>query len=359
MQSAVGAPTVYGRIGAYRQDAGIGCGGLGVDCGVRLHIGVRGTFKSSTSATVAQCAATCDSAGSSCGGFEFDTARKQCSFRATTACNRVAQSFKNCYTKAGHQLPPSVPKKAAPPPALTPAQERAGKLAKAAATKYTWKHCEQPVCVVDHDGECGLPWANRTATARCCSDVLFEYLSDVHQILKSLAPEHMIFFGSLLGAVRDHDVIPWETDGDIVVPAASYDKWKGWADAFASQGYIIFLDPYAPLLRACKAQTDAGKLPPKDFLPWMKGGWLPYIDIYRMTRVGSQLRVPADAAVPRSYRVSDTSPPSVCTIRGQPFPCPANPAAVLKQRYGNWQLPNPTHHKWKKDAQSTYTQRTA
>lgn len=65
-----------------------------------------------------------------------------------------------------------------------------------------WEQCERVKCV--HDGECELLWNKRTvgskAAQRCCSDVLFQYMKDVHQVLKDIDPEHMLSSGTMLGA---------------------------------------------------------------------------------------------------------------------------------------------------------------
>ena len=217
-----------------------------------------------------------------------------------------------------------------------------------------WGDCERPVC--DLHGECRLPWINRTHggtnaatpegtnSARCCSDVLFEYLNDAHQMLQSIDPEHFVMYGTLLGAVRDQDVIPWETDVDFVVNAPIYDRWTAWKNVFAGRGYILFKSD-KPQLHACKARQTDGTL---HKAPWSKGNWFPYVDIYRLSQT-NRTHVQTNQGR-RTYRVNDISPTSECTIRQQPFPCVARPAAVLKAFYGDWKKPDPLHHDWRKNA---------
>ena len=81
------------------------------------------------------------------------------------------------------------------------AEEKTNKK-KQQATPGGWEQCERVKCV--HDGECGLLWNKRTSSSkaaqRCCSDVLFQYMKDAHQVLKDIDPEYMLSSGTMLGA---------------------------------------------------------------------------------------------------------------------------------------------------------------
>ena len=110
------------------------------------------------------------------------------------------------------------------------------------------RYCERPNCRFDRG--CLLLHRNRTDhSVRCCSDELMAQLVDVHSVLKAIDPEHFIIHGTLLGAVRDADVIPWETDIDIAMQHHVYDNWKNWKSAFELRGYIVFKQG---ILRICK-----------------------------------------------------------------------------------------------------------
>ena len=90
---------VGGHLDNYSMEGGLGCGGYSAGCHKHLPIGNSGTnFESAPNATIRQCKATCNTAGA-CGGFEYDRGTTRCSFRSTTACNRVATETKDCYTK--------------------------------------------------------------------------------------------------------------------------------------------------------------------------------------------------------------------------------------------------------------------
>ena len=88
----------------YGVEAGYGCGGFSMDCRVRLKIGTGGTYTSRVGSTIEECSATCDEAGSDCGGFEYDSTQSRCSFRSNTLCNRVRAATKSCYTKQMREI---------------------------------------------------------------------------------------------------------------------------------------------------------------------------------------------------------------------------------------------------------------
>ena len=203
----------------------------------------------------------------------------------------------------------------------------------------SWRHCERPVCQLD--GECALLVAERSNTTaeRCCSDVLYQYLVEMHDIIQSIDKEHFIMYGTLLGAVRDQDIIPWETDVDIVLTSYTYDQWRTWKSKLGERGFILF---ESTILRVCKlGHTVANNNQP----PWKT--WFPYVDIYRMTTMNGYVKTNQGG---RKYPSNIILPTSQCTIRNKKFPCAARPVEFLRTFYGNWKHPKPDHHNWRPKA---------
>lgn len=174
---------------------------------------------------------------------------------------------------------------------------------------------------------------------QCCSDYLFKHLVDVSKVLAQAAPGYFIMYGTLLGAWRDQDVHPWETDVDIVLPANHYNSWEEWAPKLEKEGYIVFV---SDILRICKKDVDEG---PNNRPPW-SGMFFPYLDVYKLTEHGSKVGTNANKKL---FLREDIYPvKKQCTIRGVELVCVSEPEHVLRSFYGkDWQTPNPMHHKWR------------
>ena len=228
--------------------------------------------------------------------------------------------------------------------------------------KANWKHCARPTCSMD--GECSKYLAERSnetaplSSPRCCSDVHVEHLMAVVAIFSLVTeeprPNVFLAHGTLLGAFRDGDVNPWETDVDLAIDSRSMLKWETWKSEFERRGFLVFYSNGN--IRVCRRGTAAMYLTSRyrndrDARPWGKGrDWFPYLDLYNVreehaagAKGGGASRAEANnsavllevggrgwAKFPRKA----IYPLSNCTLRGRSVPCPADTKRVLRRLYG-------------------------
>jgi len=70
-------------------------------------------------------------------------------------------------------------------------------------------------------------------------EVLFDMMSDIDKFCKRHNLRYWIFCGTLLGAVREHNFIPWDDDADITLPVEDYRKFCRLAQQELSDKYVI------------------------------------------------------------------------------------------------------------------------
>ncbi len=68
------------------------------------------------------------------------------------------------------------------------------------------------------------------------SDTLFDALSRVHSVLDSHGIWHVLAYGTLLGAIREGDILPWDDDFDMLVRPEDLQALAGCGDDLAAEG---------------------------------------------------------------------------------------------------------------------------
>ncbi|CAD7968935.1 unnamed protein product [Amoebophrya sp. A25] len=105
--------------------------------------------------------------------------------------------------------------------------------------------------------QCSRNWPLCRRTHSCCSDLMFVMLSDVCELLERLRIPYVLLYGTLLGAVRDGDIIPHTQDMDLVV-----DKryWELFAHALHSPDTLdTFIARKPDLAKLVQARITAEK----------------------------------------------------------------------------------------------------
>lgn len=86
----------------------------------------------------------------------------------------------------------------------------------------------------------------------CCTQHLLELVDDVHAVLAAHGVPHWLDFGTLLGAVRDGELIPWDTDADFGIFARDRERVLALREEL---GHPLFLDDPA-VVRVLYGRTN-------------------------------------------------------------------------------------------------------
>ena len=132
----------------------------------------------------------------------------------------------------------------------------------------SWRNCKRETCSIS--GACEQPFQNRSKELFCCADTLFVMLNDVVSILQSQGIDLFIIYGTLIGSLRDQDIISFTPDVDIGIESHNYISWKKWQSILNKEGYLIF---NSGILRICsldvKRLITTNHRGKNGFLMWM------------------------------------------------------------------------------------------
>ena len=128
-----------------------------------------------------------------------------------------------------------------------------------------------------------------------------------------------LFFGTLLGAIRTGDFIPWDSDADLLVTEDVWDEACAALSAMDEAGYVVAVEADRITVRAAASNVDVdifrGRLRVDG--RWEVRGWVPFMWSGRW---------------------------SECSFRGRPYLAPRDPCVVLRCLYGaGWQVPFSDH----------------
>lgn len=189
--------------------------------------------------------------------------------------------------------------------------------------------CRSPPCSRDQ--------SSCRVNGNCCSDLMFEMLVDFSNFLTRLNVTFMVSEGTLLGAVRDEDIIPYTADLDIFVPR------EGWERAMlineeqmGPKSYHFMVDPDQPhCARLCAVWEGypVNRAPFNEHFEWdtekVGNDLAYYMDIYDEDM---------DFAIATKHLIY---PPSAVKIRNHTFPAPREKEIYVEARYGpSWRIPD-------------------
>jgi len=195
--------------------------------------------------------------------------------------------------------------------------------------------CRTPKC--DRNATCLGASRSLTSPYGCCSDYMMVMLNDITGWLKQQDIPYFITYGTLLGAVREKDILPWTQDMDIVVDRSFWPKLQQGLEAaefFGGRRYLFGVDQWEEKVsRVCAdwegfatsivggQESDRFSRPTDFHLDVYASDWWQTTDLHLV-----------DCVEPLGV--------TELTIRGRNFSAPARPRACVEKLYGaEWRIP--------------------
>lgn len=177
-------------------------------------------------------------------------------------------------------------------------------------------------CTADTPACRFMTWGPDYVRPDCCTDHLVELLFFVDELLHRHGLMHWIDFGTLLGAVRDGRLIPWDWDVDVSVLASDFDRILALRDEVADAGHR--LEQSGRIVRIVYSEVNDVHV---DVWPWVeRDGRLESDDSF-----DEWPGMRGTSAFPRRFVDSLTT----VRLHGREFPAPAPVDEFLVQhRYG-------------------------
>ena len=86
-------------------------------------------------------------------------------------------------------------------------------------------------------------WGAGNVRPHCCTDHLLELIDHVHAVLDRHGIRHWVDFGTLLGAVRDETLVPWDDGADLGILAADAPSVVALREELEAPGHVLFAHP--------------------------------------------------------------------------------------------------------------------
>lgn len=160
----------------------------------------------------------------------------------------------------------------------------------------------------------------------CCHEHLLETLDFMHTLLTENRITHWLNFGTLLGAVRDQDIIPWDEDVDVGIWEEDVSRVLKLEKRILSGGYCVKVNRMPNTQRVCSIAIFYSHV---NSLHLCLNTWTTQDD-EACGIEWSGMRLPLD-----SFREMTTA-----VLHGKEYPVPGNPEIGLANFYGtDWRTP--------------------
>lgn len=194
--------------------------------------------------------------------------------------------------------------------------------------------CDVPQCSREHGCQ----------GAQCCSTQMFEAVSAISDWMDSNDVKYTLLFGTLLGAYRDHDIIPWTGDVDIGIYSKDVAKLINQTDIPWQFGYTDrFVIPrgcenHHPGFPGNYGQFTVDNSGFCNICPPLKRSY--YIDLYVLDEPDHGGNI-ASKCIKNSLGQDGHVETSTVEMRGKTFTAPSQIEGCLVAKYGpNWKIPD-------------------
>jgi hypothetical protein len=167
-------------------------------------------------------------------------------------------------------------------------------------------------------------WGGGNVRPHCCTDHLLELIDHVHAVLDRHGIRHWLDFGTLLGAVRDGTLIPWDDDADLGVLAADAPSVVALREEIEATGHVLSVrDAFA-----VRVQYSAVNRTALDLTVWHERDGLLHASenpLHLWPGMHDRSSFPAELVETLGE----------VTLNGRRLPAPSDPHRLLEQhRYG-------------------------
>lgn len=174
---------------------------------------------------------------------------------------------------------------------------------------------------------------DKTPVPQCCRSKLQELLLKVTGLLTENEIKYWLDYGTLLGAVRDNEFIPWDDDADISILAEDKTKAeKVLQSSTLLKNHKVFTNGFN-MFQVHYSETNSLHV---DIFLWYEDGEL----LRRKKYIGMDKPKGTDVRKGRDFPKKWVDKTELITLAGDEFSVPHNPKHFCEFRYGKaWEVP--------------------